>query len=87
MLQPVRSAKALLQPIYTLGRGRGFKRIFEVLAAKISRFGSFMSEYASWLAKARFARLKLLLPNEVHGISRIDDRRVVPDITQSSTAA
>ena len=33
-----------------------------------------------WLSPAQFARLQPLLSNKVHGVLRVDDRRVISGI-------
>ena len=39
-----------------------------------------MSRHYFWLSDAQFARLQPLLPNKLHGVLRVDDRRVISGI-------
>jgi transposase len=39
-----------------------------------------MSENLFWLSEAQMKRLRLLLPDKVRGVARVDDRRVISGI-------
>ncbi len=44
-----------------------------------------MPDHYFWLSDAQFARLQPLLPNKVHGVPRVDDRKVISGISHALT--
>ena len=45
-----------------------------------------MSDHQFWLSEAQFDRIQLLLPNKVHGVLRVDDRRVISSLRDTTDA-